>query len=101
SSPPLTIAAPNLVFTKSGPATMAVGLPGQFGLDILNNGTSDAWNATILDRLPKSSPTGGMCASPPQLLSAQLFQADGVTPVWGALVPGTYFSINYNGAPTC
>src|SRR5262250_766448 len=101
SSPPLTIAAPNLVFTKSGPATMAVGQPGQFGFDILNNGTSDAWNATLLDRLPKSTPTGGMCSSTPQILSAQLFQADGVTPVRGPLVPGTDFSINYNGAPTC
>src|SRR6516225_1505050 len=103
SSPPLTIAAPNLVFTKSGPATMTVGQPGQFGLDILNNGTSDAWNVTLLDRLPKSSPTGGMCASPPQILSAQVFQADGVTPApgKGPLVPGTDFSINYNGAPTC
>src|SRR5215469_1547199 len=100
SSPPLTIAAPNLVFTKSGPATMAVGLPGQFGFDILNNGTTDAWNATILDQLPKSSPTGGMCASPPQILSAGVFQADGVTLV-RTLVPGTDFSINYNGAPTC
>src|SRR5215813_6248105 len=83
SSPPLTIAAPNLVFTKSGPAAMAVGQPGQFGFDILNNGTGDAWNATILDRLPKSSPTGGMCSATPQILSAQLFQADGVTPVRG------------------
>jgi uncharacterized repeat protein (TIGR01451 family) len=101
SSPPLTIAAPNLVFTKSGPATMTVGQPGQFGFDILNNGTSDAWNATILDRLPKSTPTGGMCSATPQILSAQLFQADGVTPVRGPLVPGTDFSINYNGAPTC
>src|SRR5262249_21192388 len=101
SSPPLTIAAPNLVFTKSGPATMAVGQPGQFGFDILNNGTGDAWNATILDRLPKSTPTGGMCSATPQILSAQLFQADGVTPVRGPLVPGTDFSINYNGAPTC
>src|SRR5262249_60738864 len=60
-----------------------------------------AWNATILDRLPKSSPTGGMCSATPQILSAQLFQADGVTPVRGPLVPGTDFSINYNGAPTC
>src|SRR5499433_1760903 len=101
SSPPLTIAAPNLVFTKSGPASMAVGQPAQFGLDILNNGTSDAWNATILDRLPKSSPTGGMCSATPQILSAQLFQADGVTPAKPPLVPGTDFSINYNGAPTC
>src|SRR5215468_4368208 len=100
SSPPLTIAAPNLVFTKSGPATMVVGQPGQFGFDILNNGTSDAWNATILDRLPKSAPTGGMCSATPQILSAQLFQADGVTPAKAPLIPNTDFSINYNGA-TC
>src|SRR5215813_13383926 len=100
SSPPLTIAAPNLVFTKSGPASMAVGQPAQFGLDILNNGTSDAWNATILDRLPKSA-TGGMCSSAPQILSAQVFQADGTpVPGKGALVPPTDFSPNYNGA-TC
>src|SRR5215472_15823562 len=101
SSPPLTIAAPNLVFTKSGPATMTVGQPGQFGFDILNNGTSDAWNAMILDRLPKSSPTGGMCSSTPQILSAQLFQADGVTPVRGPLVPGIDFSSSFNGGQTC
>src|SRR5215831_16603461 len=100
SSPPLTIAAPNLVFTKSGPATMVVGQPGQFGFDILNNGTSDAWNATILDRLPKSAPTGGMCSATPQILSAQLFLADGVTPAKAPLIPNTDFSINYNGA-TC
>src|SRR5215470_12833740 len=102
-TPPMTIAAPNLVFTKTGPAAMAVGQPGQFGLDILNNGTSDAWNVTLLDRLPQSSPTGGMCSSTPQILSAQIFQADGVTPVpgKGPLVPGTDFSINYSGAPTC
>jgi len=102
-TPPMTIAAPNLVFTKTGPATMAVGQPGQFGLNILNNGTSDAWNVTVLDRLPQSTPTGGMCSSTPQILSAQVFQADGVTPVpgKGPLVPGTDFSINYNGAPTC
>src|SRR5215470_2463696 len=100
SSPPLTIAAPNLVFTKSGPATMVVGQPGQFGFDILNNGTSDAWNATILDRLPKGAPTGGMCSATPQILSAQLFLADGVTPAKAPLMPNTDFSINYNGA-TC
>jgi uncharacterized repeat protein (TIGR01451 family) len=100
-TPPMTIAAPNLVFTKTGPATMALGQPGQFGLDVLNNGTSDAWNVTLLDRLPKSSPTGGMCSFTPQILSAQVFQADGVTPAKAPLVPGTDFSINYNGAPTC
>jgi uncharacterized repeat protein (TIGR01451 family) len=94
---------PNLVLTKTGPATMSPGQLGQFGLNVQNTNVSDAWNATILDRLPKASPTGGMCSFTPQILSAQVFQADGVTPVpgKGPLVPGTDFSINYNGTPTC
>src|SRR5260370_15261605 len=81
---------------------MSLGQLGQFGLNVQNTGVSDAWNATILDRLPKASPTGGMCSFTPQILSAQVFQANGVTPVpgKGPLVPGTDFSINYNGAPT-
>jgi len=95
--------APSLVLTKTGPATMSLGQLGQFGLNVQNTGVSDAWNATILDRLPKPSPTGGMCSFTPQILSAQVFQANGVTPVpgKGPLVPGTDFSISYNGAPTC
>jgi uncharacterized repeat protein (TIGR01451 family)/fimbrial isopeptide formation D2 family protein len=94
---------PNLTLTKTGPATMSLGQSGQFGLNVQNTGVTDAWNATILDRLPKPSPTGGMCSFTPQILSAQVFQANGVTPVpgKGPLVPGTDFSINYNGAPTC
>ena len=94
---------PNLTLTKTGPATMSLGQLGQFGLNVQNTGVSDAWNATILDRLPKPSPTGGMCSFTPQILNAQVFQANGVTPVpgKGPLVPGTDFSINYNGAPTC
>src|SRR4029077_3695976 len=95
--------APNLTLTKTGPATMSLGQLGQFGLNVLNTGVSDAWNATIVDRLPKPSPTGGMCSFTPQILNAQVFQANGVTPVpgKGPLVPGTDFSISYNGAPTC
>jgi uncharacterized repeat protein (TIGR01451 family)/fimbrial isopeptide formation D2 family protein len=94
--------APNLVFTKSGPATMSVGQSGQFGLNVQNTGSTDAWNATLLDDLP-SGATGGMCSTTPQVLSAQVFQADGVTPVAGKgpLVPGTDFSISYIAAPTC
>jgi uncharacterized repeat protein (TIGR01451 family)/fimbrial isopeptide formation D2 family protein len=94
---------PTLVLTKTGPAAMSTAQLGQFGLDIQNTGVSDAWNATILDRLPKSSPTGGMCSSTPQILSAQVFQANGITPVpgKGPLVPGTDFSINFIGTPTC
>src|SRR6266568_3177086 len=96
------VGAPDLVFTKSGPATMSLGQWGQFGLNVQNTGTSDAWNVTLLDRLPRGG-TGGMCSTTPQVLSAQVFQADGVTPVAGKgpLVPGTDFSISYVGAPTC
>ncbi len=81
---------------------MSVGQWGQFGLDVQNTGTSDAWNATLLDQLP-SGATGGMCSTTPQVLSAQVFQADGVTPApgKGPLVTGTDFSISYIGASTC
>src|SRR5206468_6421767 len=67
--------APNLVLTKTGPATMSVGQLGQFGLNVQNTGVSDSWNATILDRLP-SGATGGMCSTTPQVVSAQVFQAE-------------------------
>jgi uncharacterized repeat protein (TIGR01451 family) len=98
-SPPMTIVAPNLVMTKTGPATMALGQWGQFGLDVQNTGTGDAWNVTLLDRFPKGN-SGGTCSTTPQILSAQVFQSDGVTPVpgKGPLVPGTDFSISYAGA---
>lgn len=101
-SPPLTIAAPQLVFTKTGPATMNLGQSGVFSLDVQNSGTSDAWNATILDRLPDGA-TGGMCDLTPEVQSAQVFAADGVTPVpgKGPLISGTDFSVSYNGAATC
>jgi uncharacterized repeat protein (TIGR01451 family) len=101
-TPPMTIVAPNLVLTKTGPATMSVGQWGQFGLNVQNTGSGDAWNVKLLDRLPRGS-TGGMCSLTPQVLNAQVFQADGVTPVAGKgpLVPGTDFSISYIGAPTC
>src|SRR5499425_392034 len=94
------VAAPNLVFTKSGPATMSLGQWGQFGFNVQNTGSSDAWNVTLLDELPSGS-TGGMCNMTPQVLTAQVFKADGVTPVAGPLVSGTDFSISYIAAPTC
>jgi len=101
-TPPMTIVAPDLVLTKTGPATMSLGQWGQFGLNVQNTGSGDAWNVTLLDRLPRGA-TGGMCSMTPQVLSAQVFQADGVTPVAGKgpLVQGTDFSISYIGAPTC
>src|SRR5947209_11348515 len=102
SSPPLTIAAPSLVMTKGGPATMNPGQLGQFTLNVQNTGNSDAWNATIVDKLP-TGPTGGMCNMTPQALSARVFQADGATPVAGKgpLKAGTDYTLSYAGAPAC
>jgi uncharacterized repeat protein (TIGR01451 family) len=93
---------PVLVLRKSGPATMTLAQWGAFGIDVQNNGGSDAWNATIVDKLPTGA-TGGMCAAAPQILSAQVFAADGVTPVpgKGPLKAGTDYMVSFAGAPTC
>ena len=93
---------PVLEVTKSGPATMTVGQPDIFAIDVHNTGPNDAWNATIRDVLPDGA-TGGMCDATPQVLSAQVFAADGVTPVpgKGPLVAGSDFTLSYAGAPTC
>src|SRR5215468_4538246 len=102
SSPPLTIAAPSLVMTKGGPSTMNPGRLGQFTLNMQNTGNSDAWNTAIVDQVPTGT-TGGMCTATPQILSAQVFQADGVTPVAGKgpLTAGTGYTLSYAGAPAC
>jgi fimbrial isopeptide formation D2 family protein/uncharacterized repeat protein (TIGR01451 family) len=103
---PLTIAAPELVMTKTGPATLNrtlnLGEWGVFGLDVQNIGLSDAWDITIRDLLP-NGPTGGMCDVTPEILSAQVFSADGVTPLpgKGPLTEGVDYTLNYSGAPSC
>jgi uncharacterized repeat protein (TIGR01451 family) len=103
-TPPLTIAAPALTVTKTGPATLGrtlnLGEAGTFAIDVQNTGLSEAWDITILDRLP-DGPTGGMCDLTPELLSARVFEPDGTTPVSGELAPGTDFSFAYEGAPAC
>jgi uncharacterized repeat protein (TIGR01451 family) len=101
-TPPLTIAGPDLVVTKDGPATMNLGQPETFILDVQNSGNSDAFDATVRDRLPASA-NGGMCDATPTILSAQVFAADGVTavPGKGALAEGVDFSLTYSPAPAC
>src|SRR5262245_39695838 len=105
-SPPLTIAAPQLVVTKTGPATLGRTLNlaewGNFGIDVQNTGLTDAWDVTILDRLPDGA-TGGMCVTTPEILSARVFAPHGVTPVpgEGPLVAATDYTLTYSGAPTC
>ena len=105
-SEPMVIAAPGLVVTKTGPTTLGrtlnLGQWGQFGVDVHNTGLTPAWDVRILDRLP-DGPTGGMCDRTPEILSAQVFAADGVTLVTGKgpLAAGTDYTLSYIAAPTC
>ncbi len=101
-SPPLTIAAPELVVTKSGPATMNLGQWGDFVVDVANTGLSAAWDVSLRDLLP-DGPSGGMCDLTPEITSARVFAADGVTPVpgKGPLNAGSDYILSYSGAPTC
>jgi uncharacterized repeat protein (TIGR01451 family) len=105
-SPPITIGGPDVVMTKTGPAslnrTLNLGEWGVFGLDMYNSGLSDAFDLTILDQLP-DGPTGGMCDVAPQILSAQVFASDGTTavPGKGPLIEGVDYSSSYTGAPNC
>ncbi len=90
---------PGLNVAKTGPATMRIGEDGDFVLAVQNASQRDAHDATIVDRLP-DGPTGGMCDTTPQVLSAQVFESDGVTPVpgKGPLVPGTDYSLGWDAA---
>jgi uncharacterized repeat protein (TIGR01451 family) len=101
-SPPLTIASPVLVMTKSGPATLNLGQPGDFTLDLQNTGSIVAWDVSLRDLFP-DGPNGGMCDTTPQIVSAQVFAADGATPVpgKGPLVAGTDYTLSYAGPPAC
>src|SRR5438128_4345873 len=81
---------------------MNLGQWGDFGIDVQNTGLGDAWNVSLRDLLPHGA-TGGMCDLTPEILSAQVFAADGVTPVAGKgpLNPGSDYSLSYAAAPTC
>jgi uncharacterized repeat protein (TIGR01451 family) len=99
-SDPMTIVGPDLVVTKTSSETaLNLGDTATFTIDVQNTGGGDAWNTTILDEIPV-----GMCDYDPTTgpgVSAQIFGADGVTPVSGPLVQGTDYSVTYNGSPTC
>lgn len=99
-SDPMTIVDPNLVVRKtSEESTVRPGVLATFSIDVQNIGVSTAWNASIVDNIP-----AGMCDHDPTTapgISAQVFAADGVTPVSSPLVEGTDFSVAFSGAPTC
>lgn len=101
-SEPMTIGGPDLRVLKSGPATLNLGQSGDFSIIVLNAGSSDAWNLTLIDQLPLTA-NGGMCDTPPIVTSAQVFAAGGSTPVpgKGPLVEGVDYLLDYTGAPNC
>ena len=78
-----TVGGPDFVAIKSGPSTLGstlnLGEWGTFTIDLQNSGTTDAWNLWVWDRFP-NWPQGGMCDTTPVITSAQVFEADGVTP---------------------
>jgi len=98
---PMTIVGPDVVtLEKSGPATMTISTQATFTFDVHNVSDGPAWNLTITDQLPDTA-SGGTCDVPPSAVTAQVFQADGVTPVSGQLVEGTDFAVSFSGAPDC
>ncbi len=94
------VEADTLALQKTGPATMQIGLPGTFTIDVQNTSTATAWDITIEDVLPNPSP-GGMCDAAPTILNVQVFEADGSTDVSGVLTAGSNYIATFNGEPDC
>jgi uncharacterized repeat protein (TIGR01451 family) len=90
---------PGLTVAKTGPATMRLVEWGDFVIGVQNASESDAHNMTLVDRLP-DGPTGGMCDTTPELQSARVYAADGITPIpgKGPLVEGVDYSLAYDVA---
>ncbi|MCK4704906.1 MAG: hypothetical protein KAT90_05465, partial [Gammaproteobacteria bacterium] len=95
---PMTISAPNLVVDKTGLLTVNLGTVSTFTIDVENTGGTDAWDVTILDLLADNpAPDAGMCdTDPTATATAQVFAADGVTPVSAPLVNGVDFTTLYD-----
>ncbi|WP_319409576.1 SdrD B-like domain-containing protein [uncultured Desulfosarcina sp.] len=96
----MTIVGPDmLVMDKSGPASMSVGTPAGFVLDIHNTFSGAAWNLTVADRLPDDPVNGGTCGAGPSNIVAQFFD-NGGAPTSGVLAAGTDYTVNFDAA-TC
>ncbi|MBE0599229.1 MAG: DUF11 domain-containing protein [Desulfuromonadales bacterium] len=97
ASPSMRVVHPQLTVAKTGPATMRVGLPDTFTLEVRNVGEASAWNLTLTDRLPDPTP-GGLCDTPPAVTSALIQKGDGTSV---ALTPADY-AVNFvRGGATC
>ena len=93
-SAPMTIVEPGLTMDKSGStATLNVGAPGSFRLNVQNTGAGDAWNVTVTDLIP----SGMRGFNPTPTVTAALYAADGTTQL-SALTAGTHYTVSYNAA---
>ena len=94
-SQPMTIVGPDLVVTKTGPASVVnLGEWVEFTMDVWNNGIwgGEAWNVNILDQLPSepsNSFSGGMCDMTPEVT--------GVTLAGSPLIQDTDYMLSYTG----
>jgi uncharacterized repeat protein (TIGR01451 family) len=97
----MSIVGPDvLTVEKSGPATMSLGVPVGFTLNVHNTSSGTAWNPALVDLLPIGT-TGGTCDAGPSNVTAQFFETDGVTPASDLLTAGTDYQISFNAAPAC
>jgi len=100
TSPDMTIVGPDtVVLEKSGPATMQIGVPGTFVIDVQNTGTSPAWDMTITDQLPNPTP-GGMCDAAPANITAEIFAPDKTTSL-AVLTQGVDYTTSFSPNPGC
>ncbi|HDP90208.1 MAG TPA: DUF11 domain-containing protein, partial [Thioalkalivibrio sp.] len=94
---PLTIAAPELVVTKSGPATLGstlnLGDSGDYSIDVTNVGLSSAHNVVIADQLP-SADLASMCDTDPTA-------SVGVSLGGALLTVDTDYTVTWQGDPAC
>jgi uncharacterized repeat protein (TIGR01451 family)/fimbrial isopeptide formation D2 family protein len=96
----MTVVEPELTLEKSGPPQMRIGVAGTFTLNVHNIGTSPAHSVSLADVLPNTA-QGGTCDAAPVQFTAQLFEADGVTPVSPVLTAGSDYTVTWNGDPAC
>ncbi|WP_346837319.1 isopeptide-forming domain-containing fimbrial protein [Microbulbifer sp. SAOS-129_SWC] len=94
---PVTIVHPELVVSKTGPASLHVGTPDNFTLDVQNTGEARAWNVTLTDWLPNPTP-GGICDAQPVIQTAVINRADGSS----VNLAASDFAVGFtSGTPTC
>ena len=98
----MTVVEPStLTLQKDGPAIIRFGIAETYTLDVQNTGTGTAWDLTIVDEIENPTP-GGMCDTPPANFTAQVFLADGTTPVSDVLQEDVDYRLNFVSAePRC